>query len=214
MSLVTKEGRRYKDTGDNQSERAEKRCNMNNKILDETLKYEIQALLIENSGATVDDLARWFDQGFVFNESFPNFGLIQNKGGPCGIISAVQSEIIKYIYFEEQLVNIESVPSNEVQLIEPGADLLVVALVKGFQSILSRVSESSCLCIALAQNLNIVEVSSIFMLDIELNYVTDADECFEILYNNISQFQSKLGCILLLISIILTRLVECFASGF
>lgn len=50
--------------------------------------------MYEGGGATEEDLHRWLDQGFVFCD-YPNFGLKQGRGGPCGILAAVQAEIIK-----------------------------------------------------------------------------------------------------------------------
>lgn len=47
-----------------------------------------------------DDLDRWFSQGFCFGEN-PSFGLTQSHGGPCGVISVVQAEVIRDMLFDE-----------------------------------------------------------------------------------------------------------------
>ena len=53
---------------------------------------DIQALLIgaRGKGHVVqgEDLQRWLCQGFVFDDEEVIYGLTQNQGGPCGVISA------------------------------------------------------------------------------------------------------------------------------
>ncbi|GAB5034552.1 protein fam188a-like [Nannochloropsis oceanica] len=53
--------------------------------------------------ATGDDLSRWHNQGFIFPPSLPpslTFGLAQGQGGPCGVLAAVQGEVVRLLVFE------------------------------------------------------------------------------------------------------------------
>eukprot|EP00051_Salpingoeca_urceolata_P021031 m.323096 g.323096 ORF g.323096 m.323096 type:complete len:609 (+) comp19722_c1_seq3:13-1839(+) len=45
--------------------------------------------------------AEWLRQGFVFNQDHPDlsYGLVQHKGGPCGVLAVVQGFIIKHLFF-------------------------------------------------------------------------------------------------------------------
>lgn len=45
----------------------------------------------------------WQEQGFIFNE-YPklSYGLIQHKGGPCGLLASVQGYILKYLLFKRK----------------------------------------------------------------------------------------------------------------
>jgi hypothetical protein len=47
---------------------------------------------------------RWYDQGFQFC-SAPCFGLKQGSGGPCGILAVVQAEILKEMLFSGELAS-------------------------------------------------------------------------------------------------------------
>ena len=52
------------------------------------------------ASATVDDLKRWSNQGFVWsNYSSRRFGLLQSQGGPCGVLAAIQAFLIKTLLF-------------------------------------------------------------------------------------------------------------------
>lgn len=43
----------------------------------------------------------WQEQGFIFNEHPKvSYGLIQHKGGPCGLLASVQGYILKYLLFK------------------------------------------------------------------------------------------------------------------
>lgn len=44
---------------------------------------------------------QWQEQGFIFNEHPKlSYGLIQHKGGPCGLLASVQGYILKYLLFK------------------------------------------------------------------------------------------------------------------
>ena len=58
-----------------------------------------------------EDMNRWFLQNFSFC-SFPPFGLRQRQGGPCGVLAAVQAEIIREILFSPDHPNVSlEIPS-------------------------------------------------------------------------------------------------------
>ncbi|KAJ1560053.1 hypothetical protein HK405_008394, partial [Cladochytrium tenue] len=61
------------------------------------------------TSAADEDIARarssfpdeWRGHGFVFNTSRPDlaYGLVQTKGGPCGLLAAVQAYVIKHLVY-------------------------------------------------------------------------------------------------------------------
>ena len=51
---------------------------------------------------SANDIQRWHNQGFVFNDELGGrFGLKQSSGGPCGVLAAVQAFMVKYMAFGE-----------------------------------------------------------------------------------------------------------------
>jgi hypothetical protein len=80
-------------------------------------KIDTQKLLQVAAGSNVssEDLSRWFLEGFSFSD--PNFGLKQGQGGPCGILAAVQAELLRNLLFSTQTPISDSFPIiNEVDL--------------------------------------------------------------------------------------------------
>ena len=48
-----------------------------------------------------DDVARWFGNGFIFSEyEGTGFGLLQESGGPCGVLAAVQAFVLRFLLFD------------------------------------------------------------------------------------------------------------------
>ncbi|CAM9743382.1 unnamed protein product [Choristocarpus tenellus] len=48
--------------------------------------------------STDDDKRRWNNQGFTLRGD-PTFGLQQGEGGPCGVLAAVQAEVVRTLIF-------------------------------------------------------------------------------------------------------------------
>ena len=46
----------------------------------------------------------WLHQAFSFRRSPPSlsFGLVQKKGGPCGVLAVVQAFILKFWLFQQE----------------------------------------------------------------------------------------------------------------
>lgn len=74
----------------------------------------LQSLII-GENVVDDDMSRWFSQDMSFTQ--PNFGLKQGHGGPCGILAALQAELIKNLFFIESSHQIgDELPSfTEIQ---------------------------------------------------------------------------------------------------
>lgn len=63
-----------------------------------TLAALHSAMFPDRLGA--DDVARWFGNGFVFSEyEGTGFGLLQDSGGPCGVLAAVQAFVLRFLLF-------------------------------------------------------------------------------------------------------------------
>ena len=64
------------------------------------LAIELKQLLFGN--ANRDFPAGWKSQALEFNDRDSlKFGLVQHRGGPCGVLAAVQAFVIKYLAFPD-----------------------------------------------------------------------------------------------------------------
>ena len=81
--------------------------------MNNTLAKQLHDVIHTNGGASVDDMERWYNQGFNFCEE-PNFGLKQGHGGPCGILAAVQAELLKHMFFIKSQTQTQTISSSAI----------------------------------------------------------------------------------------------------
>ncbi|RLN50362.1 hypothetical protein BBJ29_006462 [Phytophthora kernoviae] len=69
-------------------------------VLTATEVNELLRLLWPSTNGQSDDAQRWYQQGFQF-QALQGFclGLVQAHGGPCGVLAAVQAEILRLFLF-------------------------------------------------------------------------------------------------------------------
>ncbi|KAM9849342.1 putative ubiquitin carboxyl-terminal hydrolase MINDY-4 [Aulostomus maculatus] len=152
----------------------------------------------------------WTTQGFTFSETHDlRYGIVQKKGGPCGVLATVQAFVLKKLLFE----NIES--SNTVlQSLRPSNTARRKCLVLAAAEILWRAGEEKQATIAIITGRNsftptgryksegVLEKIIYFTLD-------NMKDLQALLEQHIEQFETgRLGCLLLTISAILSRSVE------
>lgn len=122
--------------------------------------------VIISPDATHEDMSRWFSQGCEFaGGSCPNYLLRQSHGGPCGVLAALQAEILQSLYFREGSARLSREDQALVPLVDAAdADrLLLTAIWK----VLRRASERDF----------VIFVSS-------THAVVPVVLCFMLLYNN------------------------------
>ena len=73
----------------------------------------------------------WLQQAFNFRSPHTrlSFGLVQNKGGPCGILAVVQAFILKFVLFQSTSSNLLLTQQQQEK-----------ALIKALTNILTQVS--------------------------------------------------------------------------
>ncbi|KAF4321120.1 hypothetical protein JM18_003313 [Phytophthora kernoviae] len=69
-------------------------------VLTATEVNQLLRLLWPSTNGQSDDAQRWYQQGFQF-QALQGFclGLVQAHGGPCGVLAAVQAEILRLFLF-------------------------------------------------------------------------------------------------------------------
>ena len=65
-----------------------------------------------SSTATEGDVERWHSSGLRCNQDKNCFGLVQRFGGPCGVLAAVQAEMIRQFIFEDKRDIVNVTPSE------------------------------------------------------------------------------------------------------
>ena len=164
-----------------------------------------------NGGAVEDDIHRWYTQGFVFCSSI-KFGLKQDNGGPCGILAAVQAEILSLLCFTETSEGVENL-CDEV-LPSPNESQMDMIFAKACANILVRAATSEIDGGSLVNQTVVVYVidcpSTILSpgtisSELLVYEMSSFDDVCEFIYQHLDLFRSTAGCMIFLISLILSR---------
>ncbi len=94
----------------------------------------VWALLFGKSGGEDDDARRWRAQTFHWNDDKFPFVLQQDFGGPCGVLSVVQANVLRDLLFEQQ----EGV-TNLNALMQQSTHVLNTALVRVLYAMIGHV---------------------------------------------------------------------------
>eukprot|EP01041_Mallomonas_annulata_P008984 gene8984-18593_t len=166
-------------------------------VIDDKMATNLRNI-IANSSLPKDDLNRWYLQGFTICSSI-SYGLRQVHGGPCGILASVQAELLREVLFHNNV----SKGLRDIPVISK--DDFNVYLTMALTKILFRASASG--------NVHIVVANSILHTSDSykglLVKTFSSEETLQLfLKNNIFMFEFPSGCILFLLSLILTRQVD------
>ena len=167
----------------------------------DTLKSLIQRMH-ENGGATDEDILRWYNQGFQFCET-PSFGLRQGNGGPCGVLAAVQAEILKFAIFGNSpdssgVLSLPLPSESDVQRIFASACGSILA-----RAAEGKISTDYFICIADCPGLGLSPSSA--HTDIIVHNFTSESDANRFILERLDLFKSRIGCMLFLMSLMLSR---------
>ncbi|XP_070765471.1 probable ubiquitin carboxyl-terminal hydrolase MINDY-4 [Enoplosus armatus] len=169
---------------------------------------ELKAVLL---GSSLNCFSvEWRNQGFTFSETHDlRYGIVQKKGGPCGVLASIQAFVVKKLLFE----NIRSSDTG-LQRIRPSNITRRKCLVLAVSEILWRAGEENQATIAINSGRNHFTPTGHYKSEGVLEKIT----CFTVdnitdlqllLEQHIEQFETGvLGCILLTISAVLSRSIE------
>lgn len=173
---------------------------------------EIKKLLFGNT--TTNFGAEWRGQAFTFNESESVcYGITQNKGGPCGILAAVQSHILIELLFN-------SYHDNCINgCLRPTTQACNKALIRALSTILWRAGLQQKAVVALPSGRQTLDMTSSIAAKLQYDGLTEQlllykFNCFNSLSSfikekiNMFQDQGKDGCILFLYSVIFSHKIE------
>ncbi|KAM9384082.1 putative ubiquitin carboxyl-terminal hydrolase MINDY-4 [Pholidichthys leucotaenia] len=152
----------------------------------------------------------WRNQGFAFSETHDlRYGIVQRKGGPCGVLASVQAFFLKKLLFETTETS-----NTGLQVLRPSNTMRRNCLVLAMAEILWRAGEEKQATIAINSGANHFTPSRHFRSEGVFEKMT----CFTVdtmedlrlfLEQHIEQFETgPLGCVLMTISTILSRSIE------
>ncbi|XP_034387061.1 probable ubiquitin carboxyl-terminal hydrolase MINDY-4 [Cyclopterus lumpus] len=176
--------------------------------MDQHTAVELKVILIGSSLNCFN--VEWRNQGFPFSEMHDlRYGIVQKKGGPCGVLASIQAFVLKKLLFE----NVES-SNTGLQRLRPSNTTRRKCLALAAAEILWRAGEEKQATIAINSGRNHFTPTGQYKSEGVLEKIT----CFTVdnvkdlqylLERHINQFETGvLGCILLTISAVLSRSIE------
>jgi hypothetical protein len=211
------------------------------------LFQRLQRVIYEGGNATIEDMHRWYSEGFLFCLNDPFYGLKQSNGGPCGLLAVLQAEIIKEMLFHhnnsDSIDGSGSSSGNDKMKIKkkyqlPLVDdidrnkLLAMAIVNILHRAAAVADQHRSIQLLIpsdhydalittnsgSNNANTSSISSIkykYPLDWTINdlilitfHSKDEALAFILKKQILSIFQSTYGCIVFLMSLVLTRDID------
>ncbi|TRY95222.1 hypothetical protein DNTS_010032, partial [Danionella cerebrum] len=174
--------------------------------IDQTTAIALKEILFGSPMACFTD--EWKQQNFSFSDT-PGlkYGFVQKKGGPCGVLAAVQACVLQKLLFEE------SSTSSLDQKLEQSKNLRTKCLCLALGDVLWRAGNMKRATVAINTGRSMFTPIGRYKTDgvLEMmSYVTveTLDDLAFVLEQNIRQFESgPFGCILLTISAILSRTI-------
>ncbi|XP_068563482.1 probable ubiquitin carboxyl-terminal hydrolase MINDY-4 isoform X3 [Cebidichthys violaceus] len=176
--------------------------------MDQHTAMELKAILT-GSGLNCFSV-EWRNQGFTFSEMHDlRYGIVQKKGGPCGVLASIQALVLKKLLFEK----VES-SNTGLPRLRPSNTTRRKCLVLAAAEILWRAGEEKQATIAINSGRNHFTPTGRYKSEGVLEKIT----CFTVdnirdlqllLERHIDQFETGvLGCILLTVSAVLSRCIE------
>ncbi|CAL1593608.1 unnamed protein product [Knipowitschia caucasica] len=175
--------------------------------MDQQTATELKVVLL---GSSLNCFSvEWRNQGFTFSEIHDlRYGIVQTKGGPCGVLASVQGFVMKKMLFED------SDGSNCFNKLRPSNSTRRKCLVLAIAEILWRAGEEKQVIVAMNSGskhfIPAGKYKSDGVLESILLFTLDNQKALEqFLDQHIEQFESTvMGCLLLVVSAVLSRSID------
>nr|XP_009506787.1 PREDICTED: protein FAM188B [Phalacrocorax carbo] len=183
------------------------------KAIDISLAKELKILLFGSSLCCFSE--EWKIQSFTFN-NMPQlkYGIVQKKGGPCGVLAAVQACVL------QQLIFADSNRNKDTRCLQPSEVHRTKCLTMAIADILWRAGGSEKAIVALPSGRQQFTPIGKYKADgiletLILHSATRYEDLIVFLQQNIHQFEiGPCGCILLTVSVILSRSINLVRNDF
>ncbi|XP_023777778.1 probable ubiquitin carboxyl-terminal hydrolase MINDY-4 isoform X5 [Cyanistes caeruleus] len=183
------------------------------KAIDISLAKELKNLLFGSSLCCFSE--EWKMQSFTFN-NIPQlkYGIVQKKGGPCGVLAAVQACVL------QQLIFADSNRNKDTRCLQPSEAHRTKCLSLALADILWRAGDHEKALVALPSGRQQFTPTGKYKADgiletLILHSATRYEDLIGFLQQNIHQFEiGPYGCILLTVSVILSRSINLVRNDF
>ncbi|KAM6422115.1 putative ubiquitin carboxyl-terminal hydrolase MINDY-4 [Rhynochetos jubatus] len=183
------------------------------KAIDISLAKELKNLLFGSSLCCFSE--EWKIQSFTFN-NIPQlkYGIVQKKGGPCGVLAAVQACVL------QQLIFADSNRNKDSRCLQPSEVHRTKCLTLAIADILWRAGGNEKAIVALPSGRQQFTPVGKYKADgiletLILHSATRYGDLIVFLQQNIHQFEvGPCGCILLTVSVILSRSINLVRNDF
>lgn len=178
----------------------------------------LRTILYEGGGASLEDMNRWYGQGFQFCEggesggngsSVLAYGLKQGFGGPCGVLAAVQAEMIGNILFG---TSGSPSPLEGIELPTLTKEEIHAAFAKSICSILLRASaEEGRIVLVDAEDFTFTDFDNDSLMvqrGVKAVVFTSTEEAEAHVLRRLDLFSSTSGVIFYVMSLVLSRGIE------
>lgn len=171
----------------------------------------LKTLIFGNAKASFTP--EWRNQSFSFCDLYGlDYGIVQLKGGPCGVLAAVQGFVLKHLLFGLKKGDIK-------KKLHPSSRDRTKALASALSDILWRAGDSKQATVSLATGGSTFLGAGRYKPDqlteaLVLYVFKSSESLHNFISQNITQFESdgSSGCILFLYSVILSRSIEMVRS--
>ncbi|XP_039921416.1 probable ubiquitin carboxyl-terminal hydrolase MINDY-4 isoform X2 [Hirundo rustica] len=183
------------------------------KAIDISLAKELKNLLFGSSLCCFSE--EWKIQSFTFS-NIPQlkYGIVQKKGGPCGVLAAVQACVL------QQLIFADSNRNRDTRCLQPSEAHRTKCLSLALADILWRAGGHEKALVALPSGRQQFTPTGKYKADgiletLILHSATRYEDLIVFLQQNIHQFElGPSGCILLTVSVILSRSINLVRNDF
>ncbi|CAD7694266.1 unnamed protein product [Nyctereutes procyonoides] len=183
------------------------------KPMDLSVAKDIKTLLFGSSFCCFNE--EWKLQSFSFSdEASLKYGIVQNKGGPCGVLAAVQGCVLQKLLFEGDS------KADGVRQLQPSNAHRTHCLALAIADMVWRAGGRERAVITLASGTQHFSPTGKYKADgvletLTLHSLTCYEELVTFLQQSIHQFEAgPYGCILLTLSAILSRSTELVRQDF
>ncbi|XP_008110422.2 probable ubiquitin carboxyl-terminal hydrolase MINDY-4 [Anolis carolinensis] len=177
------------------------------KPIDFFLARDLKILLFGSSLGCFSE--EWRIQSFTFSDNpLLKYGIVQKKGGPCGVLAAVQACVLQHLIFGDRNRN------SDTRSLQPSDGQRTRCLALALAAILWRAGGNEkavvTLCSGMQQFTPAGKYKTDGILETLLLYtLTRYEDLLAFLQQNTHQFEAgPYGCILLTLSVILSRSID------